>query len=130
MKCKNEKKKNTSSRREFVKTLSGAAASAFLFGSCSMDADSSDNGNNNETSQVYGPRTGAANPYVTSDGRPILVSVTGTSFAAMLTAGLEAIGGLNKLINNNQDVLINAKYAAARRRIRAGNFKLKPGGNY
>ncbi len=105
MKCKNEKKEKKSSRREFVKTLSGAAASAILFGSCSPGSDNSGTGNN-ETPRVYGPRTGAANPFITSDGRPILVSVTGTNFAAMLNAGLDAIGGLNKLIDNNQDVLI------------------------
>jgi len=36
----------------------------------------------------------------------LLVVVTGTDFKTMLQAGLEKIGGLAKLIDNNQDVLI------------------------
>jgi uncharacterized protein (DUF362 family) len=46
------------------------------------------------------------NPYVTNDGRPILVAVEGTDFTTMLRAGLNALGGLGRLISPNQNVLI------------------------
>lgn len=107
MKFKSEKKNKNGSRREFLKTLSGAAASVFVYGSCKgVSEPSGGNNQGNQESTVYSPRNGITNPYVTSDGRPILVSVTGTDFNQMLRTGLEAIGGLRKLITNNQDVLI------------------------
>jgi len=53
------------------------------------------------------PRQPLPNPYVSDDGKPLLVVVTGTDFEKMLQTGLQAIGGLNKLIDNNQNVLIN-----------------------
>ena len=46
------------------------------------------------------------NPFVTPEGKPILVIVKGTDFRQMLEAGLEQMGGLTKLIDSNQDVLI------------------------
>jgi len=58
------------------------------------------------TPTTYPPRTRIPNPYLSNEGKPLLVSVVGTDFKQMLTAGLEKIGGLGKLIDNNQDVLI------------------------
>ncbi len=55
---------------------------------------------------IYGPRTGISNPFVTNNGDPILVCVTGTDFNEMLQAGLDAIGGLDRLIFDNQNVLV------------------------
>lgn len=105
MSKKKEKIKSTS-RRNFIKILSGAAASAALLGtfSCKPGGDSN-NGNSQPT--VLAPRVKKTNPYVTGDGRPILVSVRGNDFGQMLAAGLSLLGGLDLLIDNNQDVLIN-----------------------
>jgi len=55
---------------------------------------------------VYGPRVRVPNPFVTPEGKPILVIVKGTDFRQMLEAGLEQMGGLTRLIDSNQDVLI------------------------
>jgi uncharacterized protein (DUF362 family) len=52
------------------------------------------------------PRVRVPNPYVNALGHPLLISVQGTDFAGMLAAGLSALGGLNRLISNNQPVLI------------------------
>jgi uncharacterized protein (DUF362 family) len=52
------------------------------------------------------PRIRVPNPFVTPEGRPILVCVSGTDYARMLAAGLDALGGLDRLIDDNQDVLI------------------------
>lgn len=99
------KKSNTKSRREFLKTLSGAAASVFVVGSCKTGSNNQDNQPVPEPT-TYGPRTGISNPFVTNNGAPILVCVTGTDFMEMLQAGLDAIGGLDRLITNNQNVLV------------------------
>jgi uncharacterized protein (DUF362 family) len=52
------------------------------------------------------PRIRVPNPFVTPEGKPILVCVSGTDYARMLAAGLNALGGLDRLIDNDQDVLI------------------------
>ncbi len=52
------------------------------------------------------PRPGIPNPFVNGAGQPILVCVNGTDFEAMLSAGLAELGGLDLLINADQDVLI------------------------
>lgn len=100
-------KKKIQSRREFMKTLSGAAASALALGSCS---GVSNEPGDQEEPQTYAPRVGIPNPFVTAEGKPILVCVTGTNFFNMLSRGLEAIGGLKKLIKNNSDVLIKPNF--------------------
>jgi len=48
-----------------------------------------------------------SNPYVTKKGKPILVCVEGNDYTRMVKAGIKVIGGLGKLLKNNQDVLIN-----------------------
>jgi uncharacterized protein (DUF362 family) len=53
------------------------------------------------------------NPYVTADGRPLLVSVEGRDFAAMLERGLRSLGGLGSLIPGGSDVLINPNFNMA-----------------
>jgi len=108
MTCDKRKKKcKKSSRRTFIKTISGAAASVFVLGNCKM---SNNEGNGSDTptpaEQVYSPRSSVPNPYVTADGKPILVAVAGTDFTTMLKAGLEALGGLSLLIGVDQGVLI------------------------
>ena len=55
---------------------------------------------------AYNPRKRIPNPYVTSEGIPILVCIEGKNFDLMLEVGLNIMGGLNKLISYNQDVLI------------------------
>lgn len=85
-------------RREFLKTISIGAAYIFTLDPL-LQLIKSD-------PVSYGPRSGVANPYMTSDGKPILVYVTGTDFQEMLGKGLDTIGGLKKLISGNQDVLI------------------------
>ncbi len=105
MSKKKEKIKLTS-RRKFIKTLSGAAASAALLGSLSCKPRGDSNNENNQPTALA-PRVRKTNPYVTADGRPILVSARGNDFTQMLAAGLSLLGGLGLLIDNNQDVLIN-----------------------
>jgi uncharacterized protein (DUF362 family) len=106
MKEKNKtKKNNTKSRREFLKTLSRAAASVFVVGSCKTGSNNQDNQPAPEPT-IYGPRAGISNPFVTNNGDPILVCVTGTDFNEMLQAGLETIGGLGRLVSDNQNVLV------------------------
>jgi len=59
------------------------------------------------------PRVRIPNPFIAPNGRPILVCVEGDNYREMLDAGLQAIGGLDRLIDNNQDILIkpNLVYA-------------------
>lgn len=95
---KNEKMSNSFSRRQFMKSL-GMGAVALM-------------GENifprilKATPTTYPPRTRLPNPFVSSDGKPLLVAVRGNDSEKMLQTGLEKIGGLKKLINNNQSVLI------------------------
>lgn len=103
--AKNKKNKNMESRRHFIKALPLAATSLLLTGNCqqaSKDADDS----GPEPVTALGPRPGVSNPFTNSAGQPILVCVEGTNFIDMIRAGFTALGGLKKLINNNQDVLV------------------------
>lgn len=92
------------SRREFLRTLPGIALSAMCWTSCSKDSDSV--GPTDEPSGPRPARAGKANPYVNTDGRPLLVCVEGTDYNAMLEAGLNRLGGLSPLVSTNQSVLI------------------------
>ena len=92
-------------RRHFLKTLLSTAGSVAALGPFSKLLASEQ--------LTVGPRIGLPNPYVTSDGRPILVCVNGTNFSQMLDAGLNTIGGLNPLIDNNQDILIKLNCVVA-----------------
>ena len=98
-------KKNKLSRRNFIKTASGAAASLLVLNSCSENQNNPDNQNDNDIT-VLGPRTGVINPFVNNQGQPKLVCVSGNNINEMLSRGLEALGGLGRLIAGNQDVLI------------------------
>jgi uncharacterized protein (DUF362 family) len=53
------------------------------------------------------------NPFVNGDGAPILVSVEGRNFDAMLAEGLRVLGGLGALLRGSSDVLINPNFNAA-----------------
>lgn len=55
---------------------------------------------------AFPPRTRITNPFVSSEGKPLLVVVRGNDFEKILKTCLEKIGGLKKLINNNQSDLI------------------------
>lgn len=59
-----------------------------------------------ENSLILEPRKRIPNPYITRDGKPILVCIEGIDFGRMLERGLEILGGLNRLIGYNQNVLI------------------------
>ncbi|UCE67583.1 MAG: DUF362 domain-containing protein [Candidatus Zixiibacteriota bacterium] len=101
---------NNQTRRQFIKKCSQATASIMLFGACVKGEELS-------TAEpeviIKNPRQPLPNPYVTDDGRPILVCVEGEDFNQTLSAGLDALGGLNRLVNSNQNVLIkpNCNYA-------------------
>lgn len=101
----------STSRREFLKTISGAAASALVLGACTPGGDGDNGGTSlppdTQTPQALAPRTGKANPYVTADGKPILVSVQGTDFSQMLASGLSLLGGLAPLIGGAENVFVN-----------------------
>ena len=101
---------NNRTRRQFIKKCSQATASIMLFGACSKDEGSSFI---EPEFVIKNPRQPLPNPYVTDDGRPILVCIDGSDFNQMLTAGLDALGGLNRLVSSDQDVLIkpNCNYA-------------------
>jgi uncharacterized protein (DUF362 family) len=107
MTCKKKEKVESESRRKFIKTISGAAASAVVLGAVSCKTGGGQGGGGNETPQILSPRAKKTNPFVTGDGKPLLISVQGTDFTQMLAAGLSALGGLGLLIDNDQDVLIN-----------------------
>jgi uncharacterized protein (DUF362 family) len=79
-------------------------------GSCDKETTNPDNP---EEPSFLSPRIKATNPFVTNDGKPILVCVTGTDFSEMLSEGLAALGGLNKLIGASDDVLIKPNCNAA-----------------
>ena len=102
-------KKNRSqkySRRKFLKHVTASAASAYLFAGCST-ASQPDNSNDPIPEvKTYQPRLGVTNPFVSSTGKPILVCVRGTNFSDMLKKGLQELGGLSKLIQPVQNVLI------------------------
>jgi len=51
-------------------------------------------------------RRGGENQVLAASGKPILVIVEGDDIDAMVDAGLEAIGGLGRIINNNRQVLL------------------------
>lgn len=89
------------SRREFLKSIvkgTASTASLMAFGPLtkSLKADT----------RAIDPRVRVPNPFVNQSGHPLLVCVEGTDFQQMLAMGLSAIGGLDLLIDNNQDVLI------------------------
>lgn len=88
------------SRREFVGKIAGLSAVASL-GGVFRPIFALANPN-----AAYPPRTRKPNPFITTDGKPLLIVVSGSDFATMLQAGLARLGGLGKLIDNNQDVLI------------------------
>jgi uncharacterized protein (DUF362 family) len=84
-----------------LRIISGAAASAvFLGNSCPEKKGKG------SRPRIYEPRRRIPNPYITPDGKPILVSLKGKEFSRMLEVGLDILGGLSKLITNNRDVLI------------------------
>jgi uncharacterized protein (DUF362 family) len=56
---------------------------------------------------------GVANPFVNASGMPILVSVEGGDFDTRLDAGLEALGGLDRLVGGALGVLINPNFNMA-----------------
>ncbi|HEX9970757.1 MAG TPA: DUF362 domain-containing protein [bacterium] len=95
---KNENNSNAFPRRQFIKSL-GMGAFALMSENIFPRILKA-------TSTTYPPRTRLPNPFISSEGKPLLVVVRGNDFQAMLKTGLEKIGGLKKLINNNQDVLI------------------------
>ena len=97
-------------RRDFLKYFSGTTASALLLGPC-QDKSSKDNGSTEPT--ILAPRTKTSNPFVNAAGKPLLVCVSGTNFSDMLAEGLSRLGGLDKLINAAQDVLIKPNCNAA-----------------
>ncbi|TKJ41151.1 hypothetical protein CEE37_05645 [candidate division LCP-89 bacterium B3_LCP] len=93
--------RDNKSRRDFIKSmLVGTASTASL-----MTLGPMANSLRAET-RAEDPREGLPNPFVNQYGHPILVCVEGTDFEEMLAMGLSALGGLDLLIDNNQDVLI------------------------
>jgi len=99
--------KKCQSRRRFLQDLSGIAASILFFGSCSDDSGT------NSPPNFYPPRAGKTNPFVDGDNRPLLICIEGQDFEAMLQEGLNRLGGLGLLVDNNQSVLIkpNCNYS-------------------
>jgi uncharacterized protein (DUF362 family) len=53
----------------------------------------------------------APNPF-TRGGRPLLVAVQGEDLDAMLQAGIEALGGLDRLLSFGQEAVFRANYVA------------------
>jgi uncharacterized protein (DUF362 family) len=109
---KNKNKIHSLSRRDFLKYVSGTAASVAILGACD-DSSTQPDSPSPEEETALAPRTRASNVFVNSAGKPLLVCVTGTDFAAMLAAGLAKLGGLSKLISDRQDVLIKPNCNAA-----------------
>jgi hypothetical protein len=84
-------------RRGFIKTLLSSAATLLTVSPFSKSFDSA--------ILTLEPRTRLPNPYITSDGRPILVCVTAENYQRALGMALNELGGLGLLVNNIQDVL-------------------------
>lgn len=59
-----------------------------------------------EVNEIPQERRGRANQVLSSSGKPILVVVEGTDIDAMVDAGLDAIGGIGRVIGNNRQVLL------------------------
>lgn len=59
-----------------------------------------------EVKEIPVSRRGGENQVLTPDGKPILVIIEGSNIDAMVDAGLGAIGGLGRVINNNSQVLL------------------------
>jgi uncharacterized protein (DUF362 family) len=97
--------KDPITRRDFLsKTLIGGAA--FIGSSALARYGIADEGG----LCMLEPRTRIPNPYVNGQGQPLLVCVTGDDYPAMLTSALAALGGLNLLVTNNQDILIKPNF--------------------
>ncbi len=94
------------SRRNFIKKITSTGIFSF-FGGKLLTANIK-----GAAADVYPPRSRIPNPYVNSEGKPLLVAVKGSDFRKMLEKGLETIGGLNKLVDNNQDILIKPNFNA------------------
>ncbi len=90
------------SRRKFLRTTGAVAASLAM--SSTLRAG--------ET-VVPGPRTGKGKCFV-EDGKTLLVVVEGTDADKMLKAGLEAIGGLDKIIAAGDSVFLKPNYGSHR----------------
>ncbi len=52
------------------------------------------------------PRRGGPNRVLGAGGRPLLVIVEGTDIGAMVDAGLEAIGGIGRVVGGQREVLL------------------------
>ncbi len=81
------------SRRDFIRTAAGATAGAVLagqFAGCSAGPQS--------------PRKGLGNLFMEGD-KPLLIAVEGTDLKKMLEAGIDALGGLKKLVAGKKVVL-------------------------
>ncbi len=105
MKSRNKSEGKSITRRDFLKGLSGAAASALALGACD-DAAQTNPDPQTPQENILAPRSKANNVFVNQEGKPILVCVTGKNFEEMLAAGLAQLGGLSRLIGANQEVLI------------------------
>jgi uncharacterized protein (DUF362 family) len=94
------KNKSMTTRREFLKSLVFGAGSLTLkpqlkhFDPKALHAAS------------LGPRKGKPNPFLSGTGKPILVCIEGYDVRTMLSKGIQALGGLDKLFTSGEDVLI------------------------
>lgn len=87
-------------RREFLKSL--------VFGAGSLTQWPKRKRIKPKVFRAYalGSRVGQPNPFLSREGKPILVCIEGYDVRTMLSKGLQALGGLNKLVTMRQDVLI------------------------
>jgi len=90
------------SRRKFLKTT--ASVTATLAVSSVLRAAGA---------VIPGPRRGRGNCF-TEDGRPLLVVVEGMDVEKMLAGGLEAIGGLGKIVCSGDSVFLKPNYGSHR----------------
>jgi len=105
-------------RRRFLREVAGTAA-ALGVGACGGGGGSPSSPGSATTPTpsapvaALGPRVRQPNPFVTADGRPVLVSVEGRDFDLMLERGLRELGGLARLISGGSDVLVNPNFNLA-----------------
>ncbi len=88
----------TWTRRGFLKVTTCGAVGAAVSQTDSLAAAL-------EGSMVSAGRLGVPSPFV-KNGKPMLVVVEGTDYEAMLDAGLEALGGLDKLVQKDNSVVL------------------------
>lgn len=115
---KDDLDKGKLTRREFIRLacmmgMSAAAAGQMAEMLCPSEVfagkpkqGGSNSGKTNKNSHQIVARRGRENQVLGKSGKPLLIIVEGSEIDAMVTAGLEAMGGLDRVIGNQRKVIL------------------------